>query len=104
MRQAGIRQFIAESLELAALAVERDGATARAARYLSAGEALRTARAEPGPSLPMLAGLVDAACTRVRAALGERAFATVAAVAAGTPSRDVVADVRTYLRSGDLTR
>jgi len=104
LRQAGIRQFIAESLELAALAVERDGGTARAAHYLSAGDALRIARAEPGPWLPMLAELVDAAFARVRTALGERAFATVAAVAAGTPSRDVVADVWTYLRSGDLTR
>jgi hypothetical protein len=86
------------------LAVERDGGTARAAHYLSAGDALRIARAEPGPWLPMLAELVDAAFARVRTALGERAFATVAAVAAGTPSRDVVADVWTYLRSGDLTR
>ena len=59
LRRAGIRQFVAESLELAAVAAERAGAVERAARYLGARDAVRVERAEPGPALPALAALVD---------------------------------------------
>lgn len=103
LHRASTRGFIAESLELAALHSIRGGAAAAAARYLGARDALRQARAEPGPSLPALGALVDDIHQRISTALGPTAYATAAAEGAATSTRHLIAEIRAGLRTRKAT-
>lgn len=96
--RANLRHFVAECFELAAVVSDRADSPEEAARYLGASDALRTARAEQSPSIPALGALVDHTRLRTRAALGESAFATITAEASATPTRNILADIRTHLQ------
>lgn len=59
LHRAGIRQFVAETLELAAVEADRRGTTLDAVRYLAACDALRAARAEPSTRPTALTAIIE---------------------------------------------
>jgi len=94
LQRASLRHFVAESLELAAIASNAQGDPEKAARYLGAASALRTAREERALPIPVLGALIDATRSHVNDALGASNFATIAHEATTLPIRTLLAEVR----------
>jgi tetratricopeptide (TPR) repeat protein len=97
LHRSGIRQFVAEALEVAAVDAVGRGADDDGARYLAAADALQQVRSETTSCLPTLTTIIDRTRADVRRRLGEAAWATIAAEAAATPVGDIVAHARTRL-------